>query len=75
MALRPTRPGDSLANDAVFGQKARGISAWKPAAQIESSPTAETARIHRSVKGSVTLTGTISGHTIIMYHIKPAEDQ
>ena len=38
-------------------------------------PTAEMERIHRSVKGSVTLTGTISGRTIIMYHIKPAEDQ
>jgi len=39
------------------------------------SPTAETERIHRNVKDSVTLTGTISGRTIIMYHIKPAEDQ
>ena len=38
-------------------------------------PTAEVTRIHRSVKGSVPLTGTISGRTIIMYHIKPAEDQ
>lgn len=38
-------------------------------------PTTETAKIHRNMKDLVTLTGTISDRTIIMYHIKITEDQ